>query len=434
MRCCWLLVDALSISALQKMRLDTSLNLGFVFRKTQILQTFFMDVISGKVNRYLSPEGDAIDSSFTRENLVTMWEQHTGRTGVVAVEMGKDDTESEDGDDDDSVWDDVKGWLDQHLVGGFLDIVAVVQNSVTSLFTSDPYRVTPGFLQQTWFCFLRAAQQNYRDGRALLLDNMIHLSTGLFLGIASNRLQYTGPLPEGLQVLCPFPLRSVGVCTQPIEDNFTSTGNLLGWGISFAAIAAAINTFGGEKVVYWREASSGLNPAAYYVGKLVADIPRLVLAATMFFIAYIFMFSPEGRFDHLFLIILMLYWCGFTAGYSISNLFRPEVAPLVGVGFALVWAIVFSGVNPRLSEVEDDFSESSLWIWDISYARWAVEAFYINMVTPYDYQEGIDTGFDFWSYDKGRFAECCFNMFLIGWFWAVIGFIALRFTNREKQV
>jgi hypothetical protein len=63
----------------------------------------------------------------------------------------------------------------------------------------------------------------------------------------------------------------------------------------FAAISIAGNTFGREKVVYWRDTSSGMAVLPYYFGKIVIDIPRVILGASCYFIALIMFFPYSQR-------------------------------------------------------------------------------------------------------------------------------------------
>lgn len=64
-------------------------------------------------------------------------------------------------------------------------------------------------------------------------------------------------------------------------------------------------------------------------------------------------------------------------------------------------------------------------LWDISYPRWAVEAFYIFSVSPFDFQENYDVGYGFYGYSKDNFGKDITNMFWIGLAWSVLGYSLL---------
>eukprot|EP00002_Diphylleia_rotans_P014241 TRINITY_DN2776_c0_g1_i1.p1 TRINITY_DN2776_c0_g1~~TRINITY_DN2776_c0_g1_i1.p1 ORF type:complete len:894 (+),score=204.72 TRINITY_DN2776_c0_g1_i1:62-2743(+) len=357
------------------------------------------------------------DAEFTKEKLFTYWEQKTGTQSssqqLATTQVAEENIFAE-------AIEDLKEWANDF------------RDSIVGLVRPDPFRQTPGFFMQLWYCFARAFVQTYRDRNKVILDNLLHLFAGLFLGVASRDLVYIGPLPEPVAATCPFELYSMGTCDLPVRDTFVSSGNLIAWGIGFAGIASAVGTFGNEKVVYWRESASGLNPLSYFLSKVLADIPRIVLASTLFFLAYIFVFTPVGSLGDLYVIMLMLYWAGFSSGYFISQLVRVEVAPLVGVAFALVWAIVFSGSNPRLPEVDNDFGSGAMFFWDISYARWAVEAFYLMNVKPFDYVD-IDPGLEYWGYELSHFAECLGRIFGIGVLWQALAYIAMVVRDQDKK-
>ena len=45
---------------------------------------------------------------------------------------------------------------------------------------------------------------------------------------------------------------------------------------------SSLRLFGAERVVFWREVSAGASRTAYYVGKNIADLPRLFFVPAMY--------------------------------------------------------------------------------------------------------------------------------------------------------
>jgi hypothetical protein len=65
------------------------------------------------------------------------------------------------------------------------------------------------------------------------------------------------------------------------------------WSIGFGAITASAYTFGGETVIWWREASSGLSELAYFTTKVVADIPNILMASFFYYFAFQVWYVPN---------------------------------------------------------------------------------------------------------------------------------------------
>jgi hypothetical protein len=68
---------------------------------------------------------------------------------------------------------------------------------------------------------------------------------------------------------------------------------LVGLTIGLTASALGVKIFGEEKLVYWREAATGNNRFAYYIGKVVSMIPRMVLADFHFTTMFMLLSTPR---------------------------------------------------------------------------------------------------------------------------------------------
>ncbi|CAG8661704.1 2173_t:CDS:2, partial [Diversispora eburnea] len=128
-------------------------------------------------------------------------------------------------------------------------------------------------------------------------------------------------------------------------------------------------TFGYEKVVYWRDTSSGMKTIPYFLAKSIADIPRILLAALMFSLSFILFYSYLSSFRDIYVIVLLTY----IAAWQIEKL------GLVGTGVALAFGMVLSGSTPRLDDIKEN--DSLKWI----YWLWSVEALYLKELDPRKY-------------------------------------------------
>ncbi|KAG0269130.1 hypothetical protein DFQ27_004703 [Actinomortierella ambigua] len=240
----------------------------------------------------------------------------------------------------------------------------------------DPVRETPSMGTVFLLCFQRACLQIYRSPREFLSDQSLHLACGLCVSFAVKDMTYIPRQPAEICALAPISIQLQ--CATPIDD-IPYVGMFMCLGIFFAGISVGITTFGHEKAVFWRDTSAGMPTMPYYLAKVLADIPRVLVAACLYTGAFIFFFSYRQTLSSLLLIITLLYINAFVIGYCVSALVSRSMFALVGTGMALTWSLVFSGTAPHLIKVMRTPSFKNVqWLWAISGPRWGVEAFYLK--------------------------------------------------------
>ena len=195
---------------------------------------------------------------------------------------------------------------------------------------------------------------------------------------------------------------------------------------------------------YYREASSGLQSIPYFLGKWLANIPRIVCAALFFWIAFSIKYQNTGNAGDLYLIILFLYWFGFSTGYVVSQLVPLNYATLTGVLVALIFAVALSGSNPNMETVEGK-PKGQQFFWMISGPRWALEAFYINGISYYKNvpdtssafegqpYEDINYGLDTVGYDVRNFYMDIHGLFWVGVGWGLLAMLLMVCTAKSKK-
>ncbi|KAI8605577.1 hypothetical protein EDD21DRAFT_299344, partial [Dissophora ornata] len=315
--------------------------------------------------------------------------------------------------------------------GVFAETVETVQGIF--LRREDPIRNTASPFMMFWLCLSRARLQIYRNQRQFLYDQLLHLGCGLFISVAASRFDYLGRQPDMICAMTPFQLQIN--CVNP-TDHLTEVGVFIALGVCFAGISVGSMTFGNEKIVYWREKSSGLLTLPYYLAKVIADIPRIILAGIMFSISLIIFFNERSNYFYLLFIIIMLYAVAFTMGYLLSALVPQNRVSLVGTGFTLAWAIVFSGDAPDLADVMSSDASSGYsatrWLWIISAPRYAIEAIYLKEVQARPWQE-ITTEPLAHTYKIDQFWWCFQSMAIILFGWHVLALFSFKLKNRSKQ-
>lgn len=110
----------------------------------------------------------------------------------------------------------------------------------------------------------------------------------------------------------------------------------LSLGTLFAGISNGSNSLGNEKVVFWREAATGMSASSYFLAKFFSDIPRICLSSIVFSLALILFFPYRTSFLNLYIISLLLYFCAFGMGYFLASILTRDKVALAGTAMTLV--------------------------------------------------------------------------------------------------
>ncbi|KAG0369711.1 hypothetical protein BGZ54_009137 [Gamsiella multidivaricata] len=258
----------------------------------------------------------------------------------------------------------------------------------------DPVRQTPSFGSVFVLCFKRACLQNYRSQLEFLSDQALHLSCGLCVSFASKDMMYIPRQPAEICAMAPPSIQLS--CATPIDD-IRYVGMFMTLGVFFAGISVGACTFGDEKAVFWRDTSAGMPTLPYYLAKILADIPRIIVAC-----------------------------------YFVSTVVSRSMFGLTGTGMSLAWALVLSGTAPRLYMVMNGNGYTYVrWIWNVSAPRWAVEAFYLKEVQERNYNElkhnVLGDTYAFEDYEKA-----ILYMVYIFLGWNAISFSLMKLLYRHK--
>jgi ABC-type multidrug transport system ATPase subunit len=289
------------------------------------------------------------------------------------------------------------------------------------------FRNTPGMLGLFFVCFLRAFRMTFTSLGKFMRENALHILVGLFLGTSFRLKNYLGPVPEQMaENLCPLLLQSL--CKLPLVDGYQQMAVFISWGLSFAGAASSVATFGATETNYFREVGSGMKTVPYYLAHALADIPRISVAALVFEIAFLGVYETAMDIYDLYAIVWMLYINGWAIGYLITTVFGVALTPLVAVVVTLFYASVLSGFSVKLPDVDPNWK----WIYDMSYARWSVEAYYVSEISKYDYFR-VEAGYEQFGYSSDSVPSCLGYMFLIACGWHVISCAVMGLSNKAKK-
>ena len=390
---------------------------------------FAMDVISGRIHCNY-------DDDFRPADLVEYWKSYQDGTPLKKI-CGRSKSIRRPNRESSSlnklftsiftIVDDSLSWsLDvlSELVGTIIGIMRMVT------FVNDPVRNTPNSFFQYFLLLKRAFQQQFRSKKRFIFDSIIHFVAGTIVSVAIKNFIYLGKNPKEVCQIAPFQLQFT--CNSPV-DFLNQAGMLLCVGIFFAGQTTASYTFGNEKVVFWRDTSSGMPTLSYFLAKFTADIPRMVIASFFYTTGIIVFYDYRSKFIVLMGVVLCLYFVAFQMGYLLSILLNKSSVGLVATANGLLWGFLFGGASPDLTSVMTSAGYSQIrWLWSISAPRYGIEAFYIIEVQNRQWQELLE---DKWShtYSRYNFQSSIVAMLLIGAFWALLSFLSLKLTNRRRQ-
>ncbi|KAJ3211226.1 hypothetical protein HDU67_004669 [Dinochytrium kinnereticum] len=276
------------------------------------------------------------------------------------------------------------------------------------------------FIQQFLYCHQRSLVQQSRKLGALSLEIFVAMFAGFLMGIS---LQGIDELYRGVY-------RGPYVSLSPANSDWVGLyGLLIGIAVAMAGAPAGVKVFGEEKTVYWREASSGHSRGAYFLGKSIATIYRFIVSSLHFSAIYYFFARPIITFSAQYLTILLSFWGIYGLSCIVSMIVRRENAPLLAVVFGL-FAAVFCGFGPSLRQAKQ---WKILWLWELSYNKWAAEAQYASTLSYYTHVYDTERSAAFFGYSLNQINLDYSMILVIGVGLRMIGFALLVMLNRDKQ-
>ena len=276
--------------------------------------------------------------------------------------------------------------------------------------------------RQVYFCFCRALLQQYRFKSSFYFELGVAALAGLLIGLAfvsQSGMNFQGAFNS------PYELLSSAV-------NFTSVPEmslLVGLAIGLTASSPGVKIFGEEKLIYLRESSSGHNRFAYYIGKVLSTIPRIMIANIHFTVLFMLLATPKISWGAAFLANLLYFYCIYGLASCISMVTRREDGPLIATMASLVVGVI-SGVSPTLQTIGE---WRMTWLWRASPGTWLSEGYFTENVLPYGYLYQIDQAAAQTGYEFGRFRKDCMMLLALGTAYRVLAFVGLRLFTRKGR-
>lgn len=294
------------------------------------------------------------------------------------------------------------------------------QREVIALDRTVQMRGAPWY-RQTYFCLARAFLQQYRLRSSLYAELCVAGLTGFLLGLAEtsqNGINFRGIF------LHPYELLSSATDYSSVPE----MSLLIGLATGIIASSPGVKIFGEEKLMYMREASSGHNRLAYYLGKVLSTLPRMILSNLHFTMPFMYLATPKISWGAAFIANLLYFYCIYGLSSCVSMLTKREDGPLIATMASLILGLI-SGVKPSLHTVA---GWHMTWLWRASPGTWLSEAYFTENITPYRYLYQIDQAASGTGYRLGHFSLDLAVLFLLGTMYRVLAFGALRLFNRSS--
>ncbi|KAI9337955.1 hypothetical protein BDR26DRAFT_863348 [Obelidium mucronatum] len=277
------------------------------------------------------------------------------------------------------------------------------------------------FIKQVYYCHQRSLIQQSRQVGALALEIFVAMFAGLLMGVSTigKVKELMNGIYWGIYILMsPAPL-----------DLLALYGLLLGIAVALAGAPAGVKVFGEEKPVFWREAAAGHNRLAYFLGKNIATVYRLVLTSLHFTGLYMLLAKPVLDPYMQYALVLFQFFGVYGISCIVSMVVKRENASLLAVVISL-FASIFCGYGPSLNQAKQS---GYLFLFELSFNKWAAEASYAASILVYKERLDIDLMAKIWGYTLTQLSLDLFMCVLLGVAMRIIGFVLMIALNRDKQ-
>lgn len=258
-------------------------------------------------------------------------------------------------------------------------------------------RRTPGIFQQYKYFLGRVGKQRLREARIQVVDYLILLLAGA----------------------------SLGTLIKVSDETF----GLHGYTYTIIAVSllckiAALRSFSLDKLIYWRESSSGMSSLAYFLSKDTIDHFNTLIKPLVYLSMFYFFNNPRSSFADNYVVLLCLVYCVTGIAYAFAILLEPGAAQLWSVLLPVVLTLI-------ATQQEGKFVKG---LANLCYPKWALQAFILSNAERYSGVWLITRcGFLLKSgYNVHDWGLCISILILFGFISRVIAFICMVTFNKRK--
>ncbi|KAE8419482.1 P-loop containing nucleoside triphosphate hydrolase protein [Aspergillus pseudocaelatus] len=184
------------------------------------------------------------------------------------------------------------------------------------------------------------------------------------------------------------------------------------------------------KMVFGQEVHSGHSASAYFIGKDLCTLPR-ILISTLHFTAFLKVLAATVIPVHiLFCINAAYFFCIYGLASLVASLAPRQDALLLAMLTSLT-AGVLDGSGPRLDQVKH---WKMGWLWYICPGTWYSEAWFSEHVMPFSYLYDTDAAARFTGYITGRTGFDIGLMIVIGVVYRILAYLSLSLPRMRGPV
>ncbi|XP_010462231.1 PREDICTED: ABC transporter G family member 24 [Camelina sativa] len=261
------------------------------------------------------------------------------------------------------------------------------------------HRRTPSMWLQYKYFLGRVAKQQMREAKLQATDYLILLLAGACLGLLTKK---------------------------SADESF----GYLGYTYTIIAVSllckiAALRSFSLDKLHYWRESASGMSSSACFLAKDTIDFFNVLVKPLVYLSMFYFFTNPRSTFLDNYIILACLVYCVTGIAYALAIFLQPSSAQLFSVLLPVVLTLVSS--RPK------DDSKAIRIMADLSYPKWALQAFVIVNAQRYYGVWMITRCGMLWKYgyDINEWNLCIMILLLVGVATRGIAFVGMILLKKK---
>ncbi|KAI3906331.1 hypothetical protein MKW92_015128 [Papaver armeniacum] len=128
-----------------------------------------------------------------------------------------------------------------------------------------------------------------------------------------------------------------------------------------------------DKLIYWRESSSGMSSLAYFLSKDTVDLFNTLVKPVVYLSMFYFFNSPRSSFLDNYIVLGCLVYCVTGIAYAFAIFLEPGSAQLWSVLLPVVLTLVSTQQTTGIVK----------FIANLCYPKWALQAFIIANAERY---------------------------------------------------
>jgi len=266
---------------------------------------------------------------------------------------------------------------------------------------------------------------------SLVVSCLVFAFSGMYLGLAFTEPKYVLPVPKSITQWCPRAITDLtdgNVCNDswPSQEVQGLAAMYFCMGLGTVATAFSVWTFGGTRIIYWRETRNGISPLCYYLAANAIDAFKCALFALFFTSTYFLIAAPYGAFSEYYSLCFGFILVNYGIGYLVSSFLEPSNAAFVASILALVSG-VFSGFV---------FQFSPLWPWYFGEGIFRSEVQYIVQHATKEEMHWVRKYADEmygYNVEDNTILEDNFILLAFAAAFRVVAYFTMRLCNRSQQ-